>query len=138
MTTKSHIFGSSPNSILELFIQSQKKGQYNASVVEKHVVQLAKLHHEMSRDHPAGFALLPNSIELVRAYWSLVQHFGESFGSKEAVTSALASASIGTDGDVDEDKPGMGEVGIERLANHPRLLEDGSQRHTDFQVSYSG
>lgn len=70
--------------------------------VEKHLVQMAKLHHEMSVDHPAAFVLLPRSLELVQAYWSLVRSFGETFGSKEAVTSAVAAARIGTDDDADE------------------------------------
>lgn len=89
---------------LGAFIEIQKTGSQHLSLVEKHMVQLAKLHHEMFRDHPAGFVLLPDSIQLVYAYWTLIKDFGESFGSKKAVVSAMVSASIGTDGDADEDK----------------------------------
>ncbi|KAL3425415.1 importin-beta domain-containing protein [Phlyctema vagabunda] len=50
-------------------------------LIEKHLVQFAKLHVQMSNIHPAAFALLPNSVELVKAYWGLVSSFGESYGS---------------------------------------------------------
>lgn len=50
-------------------------------LVEKHMLQLAKLHSRMAKDHPAAFALLPNSLELTRAYWGLVGKFGETYGS---------------------------------------------------------
>lgn len=91
------------------FMQSSSQGQSPASLstlLEKNMLQLAKLHHELARDHPASFALLPDSVQLVHSYWSIAKSFGESFGSKEAVTSAAANGSIGTDGDVDE-KPTM-------------------------------
>ena len=96
---------------LGVFIRLEKAGHPHVLLIEKHMVQLAKLHHEMARDHPASFALLPNSIDLVRAYWTVVQNFGQVFGSKEAVTSAFASARIGSDGDVDE-----GKLSLEKLA----------------------
>lgn len=89
---------------LGAFIELVNAGHSSVELVEKHMVQLAKLHHEMSRDHPAAFALLPNSVALVQAYWGLAKGFGEVFGTKEAVTSAVASASIGTNGDVNEGK----------------------------------
>jgi hypothetical protein len=100
---------------LVAFIQLEKAGHPHILLIEKHMVQLAKLHHDMARDHPASFALLPNSIDLVRAYWSLVQTFGQVFGSKEAVTSAVASARIGTDGDVDEGKPSLEKLALKGL-----------------------
>lgn len=87
---------------LGAFMQLRSNSQLTdttRTLLEKHMLQLAKLHHELSRDHPAAFALLPDSMELVHSYWSVTKEFGESFGSKEAVTSAVANASIGTDGD---------------------------------------
>ncbi|KAI9838840.1 MAG: hypothetical protein M1819_004046 [Sarea resinae] len=60
-------------------------------LIERHTLQVSKLHLEMVRVHPAAFALLPDSIGLVRAYWSVAADFGESFGSKTAITSALAA-----------------------------------------------
>jgi hypothetical protein len=59
-------------------------------LVEKHMLQLAKLHSQMARDHPAAFALLPNSLELSRAYWGLVGKFGETYGSAKPDFSAKA------------------------------------------------
>lgn len=50
-----------------------------------HIVQLAKLHNEMSKTHPAAFVLLPNSLELTLSYWNFVKEVGKDFGSKEAV-----------------------------------------------------
>lgn len=52
-------------------------------LVEKHLLQLAKLHVEMSNAHPAAFALLPNSHELTMAYWGLVEKFGDAYGSSD-------------------------------------------------------
>jgi hypothetical protein len=94
---------------LGAFMQLRTSGQFADStrlLLEKHMLQLAKLHHELSRDHPAAFALLPDSIQLVHSYWSVTKEFGESFGSKEAVTNAVANGSIGTDGNA-EDQPVM-------------------------------
>lgn len=48
---------------------------------EKHLFQLAKLHLFMSENHPASFALLPDSVALTRAYWGLIEKFGESYSS---------------------------------------------------------
>ncbi|KAK0307935.1 hypothetical protein LTR01_005267 [Friedmanniomyces endolithicus] len=69
---------------------------------EKLALQLAKLHHEMAREHPAAFALLPNSIDLTLAYWSLTKAYGDSFGAHGTIQAALTNAKIGTDGDSDE------------------------------------
>lgn len=89
---------------LGAFVQLEKTGHASIDLIEKHMIQLAKLHHEMARDHPAAFALLSNSVALVQAYWGLAKGFGEVFGTKEVVTSAVASARIGTDGDINEGK----------------------------------
>ncbi|KAL4779600.1 armadillo-type protein [Aspergillus varians] len=48
-------------------------------LVEKHLLQLSKLHVEMAKVHPASFALLPDSIPLVQSYWSLVVKLGENY-----------------------------------------------------------
>ena len=47
--------------------------------IEKHLLQMSKLHVEMAKTHPASFALLPNSIPLVQSYWSLVVKLGEKY-----------------------------------------------------------
>lgn len=81
-------------------------------LMEKHLLQLAKLHLDMAKTHPAAFVLLPGSLDLVRAYWDLIARFGETFGSKTAVT----STKIGTDGDADEaEKPLMEQLSLKGL-----------------------
>lgn len=89
---------------LAIFMQLEQQGHANMHLLQKHMIQLAKLHHTMAQDHPAAFALLPRSLDLVAAYWSAAKRFGDDFGSKEAVVSAVTSASIGTDGDAANEK----------------------------------
>lgn len=50
-------------------------------LVEKHLLQLSKLHLEMAKTHASSFAALPNSVELARGYWSLIEKYGEAYGS---------------------------------------------------------
>ncbi|KAJ5818437.1 hypothetical protein N7474_004028 [Penicillium riverlandense] len=49
--------------------------------VEKHLLQMSKLHVEMAKTHPASFALLPDSIPLVKSYWTLVIKLGDKYDS---------------------------------------------------------
>ncbi|KAH0536577.1 hypothetical protein FGG08_006561 [Glutinoglossum americanum] len=56
-------------------------------LVENHLIQIAKLHLNMARGNATAFALLPDSVALLRAYWGLISKFGETFGSKTAITS---------------------------------------------------
>ncbi|KAL4985564.1 armadillo-type protein [Aspergillus falconensis] len=53
--------------------------------VEKHLLQLSKLHVELAKDRAASFALLPDSIPLVQSYWTLVVKLGENYGQLGAV-----------------------------------------------------
>lgn len=48
-------------------------------MVSKHLLQFTKLHIDMSEQHAASFAVLPNSLPLVRAYWDLIAKFAEVF-----------------------------------------------------------
>ena len=48
-------------------------------IVCKHLIQLSKLHLDMAEVHPAAFVHLPNSLDIVRAYWQIVKNFGESY-----------------------------------------------------------
>lgn len=79
--------------------------------IEKHLLQLSKLHLEMVQAHPAAFGLLPDSIGLVKAYWGLLVSFGQTFG----VQSAFTPTKIGTDGDADEDIPCVEKLGLKGL-----------------------
>ncbi|KAI5204179.1 ARM repeat-containing protein [Aureobasidium subglaciale] len=75
--------------------------------LEKHLLQLSKLHLEMATAHPAAFALLPNSLDLVRSYWALIKQFGETFGSR---------LDHGTsNGEQDEQKPFQEKVSLSGL-----------------------
>lgn len=62
-------------------------------VVGKHLLQFTKLHIQMATSHPASFALLPNSLPLVRAYWGLVADFADVFeksgGIKQTTSQGL-------------------------------------------------
>lgn len=80
-----HIISNSPALPVELM-----------QLVEKHLLQLSKLHLEMSKTHPASFVILPNSINLVRSYWSLVKQYGETFGSRTASTHTAAALGLDT------------------------------------------
>jgi hypothetical protein len=79
-------------------------------LIEKHLMQLSKLHLNMATTHPAGFVLLPNSLDLVRDYWSLDAKLGETWGSK-----SVEGAKIGTDGDDDDDTPILERLGLKGL-----------------------
>ena len=67
--------------------------------IEDHLVQISKLHVNMVESHPIGYALLPNSTGLAKAYWGLARRFGETLGSE----TPTPSAKIGSDGDVEKD-----------------------------------
>ncbi|KAL4911267.1 hypothetical protein BDW74DRAFT_184677 [Aspergillus multicolor] len=69
--------------------------------VEKHLLQLSKLHVEMAKDRAASFALLPNSIPLVQSYWTLVVKLGENYSQ------------LGADGE--SDKTFMEKAGLRAL-----------------------
>ena len=86
-------------------------------LVEKHLIQIAKFHLEMVKNHPAGFALLPNSVDLARAYWSIIFRFSKSFGSQ----TPTPAAKIGYEGDADEEKPAI----LEELSLKGLLLLRG-------------
>jgi hypothetical protein len=79
-------------------------------LIEKHLMQLSKFHLAMATTHPAGFVLLPNSLDLVRDYWSLVSKLGDTWGSK-----SIDGAKIGTDGDEDDDAPILERLGLKGL-----------------------
>ncbi|KAF2124504.1 ARM repeat-containing protein [Dothidotthia symphoricarpi CBS 119687] len=79
-------------------------------MVEKHLMQLSKLHLNMAVTHPADFVHLPNSLDLVRDYWSLVSRLGETWGSK-----SIDDAKIGTDGDAEDEAPIIERLGLKGL-----------------------
>lgn len=110
-------FWSASQQYLGTFIQlkSGSSSLAGGELLEKNLLQFAKLHHEMAKEHPAAFALLPHSIDLARAYWMLVKEYGNSFSSRDKVMSAIEGASIGTDGDADEERPAMEKLALRGL-----------------------
>lgn len=75
--------------------------------LEKHLLQLSKLHLEMAKAHPAALVLLPNSLDLVGSYWALIKQFGETYG-----TTLSPGPSGGDDG---EQKPFQEKVALSGL-----------------------
>lgn len=80
-------------------------------MVEDHIMQLSKLHLTMANEHPAGFSLLPGTLDLIKAYWTLVANFGSSYDSKNHDVSVKA---LQTD-IVEIDKPVMERVCLKGL-----------------------
>ena len=67
------------------------------AALELHLMQISKMHLNMAKDHPAAFALLPNSIDLVRAYWAFAQRLSHTYGLR----TEIFDMKIGTDGDAE-------------------------------------
>jgi len=84
-------------------------------LIEKHLLQFSKLHLDMARTHPAAFVLLPDSINLVRAYWSLTRQFAESFGAPDTVLSAAKNARLGENGDQPDEKSVLEKLSLKGL-----------------------
>ena len=69
--------------------QGQSKVQdYSKFMIEKHMLQISKLYLTMMKEHPAAFILLPDSMNIVKAYWNLARQVGESMGSQGSYISA--------------------------------------------------
>ncbi|KAL1963724.1 hypothetical protein VTN77DRAFT_7928 [Rasamsonia byssochlamydoides] len=79
-------------------------------LVEKHVLQLSKLHVEMAKSHPPSFALLPGSVSLVKSYWSLVVKLGEVYETESLVQSRPSA-----NGDTGEEKSLIDRIGLKAL-----------------------
>ncbi|KAH8682395.1 armadillo-type protein [Xylariales sp. PMI_506] len=68
-----------------------------ADLVGKHLMQFTKLHVEMSGSHPASFASLPNSFDLVRSYWELVAKFAQVYAHSGGLQH-VSAGEYGADG----------------------------------------
>lgn len=82
-----------------------------SQMIEKHLLQLSKLHLDMAKTHAGAFVLLPHSMDLVRAYWGLIKQYGESFGTRTAV----ANATIGFSGDQGDDKSFLEKITLKGI-----------------------
>jgi hypothetical protein len=83
-------------------VHAVQLGAQLRTLVEKHVLQLAKLHYTMAKENATAFALLPDSIQLANAYWGLVKDYGAMISSADAVSNAINSAKESTPGDIDQ------------------------------------
>ena len=77
--------------------------------IERHLLQISKLHLNMVRIHPTAFPQLPKSIEIAKAYWDLLVEFGKTFGTQST------SAPIGTDGDAEDEVPCVERLSLKGL-----------------------
>lgn len=59
---------------LQIYYQQQIQNAYRISAVA-HAKQLAKTHVGMAKDHPVSFALMPDTADLVRFYWTTAVEF---------------------------------------------------------------
>lgn len=67
------------------------------SLIEKHLFQISKLHLNMIKLHPAAFPLLPDSMNIAKAWWGLARQFGDIMGSQRP----LVNSNSGLNGEPD-------------------------------------
>jgi hypothetical protein len=72
------------------FSSAQKDAVGNEEIIvllRKHVINIGKLFLDVNTSHPAAFALLPNTLELLGRYWEVAVVHGEAMAtqSKKAV-----------------------------------------------------
>ena len=94
------------NKTLILLVDQKSGGPGLRSQMEKHLLQMSKLHLAMVREHPAAFPQLPDSIKIARAYWNMLLGFSESFGTQTIYPT------IGTDGDAEDEIPYMEKLSM--------------------------
>jgi hypothetical protein len=73
------------------------EGNSSQQMLEKSLLQMSKLHLEMAEELPVAFILLPHSLELIMAYWGVIKHVAQTYGSDSQDDTRLA-----TDGDSDD------------------------------------
>ncbi|KAF4125032.1 hypothetical protein GMORB2_3871 [Geosmithia morbida] len=56
-----------------------------------HLLQFTKLHIDMAEQHAVSFAVLPNTLALVHAYWDLVASFSDVFASSGGIRQSSSS-----------------------------------------------
>lgn len=83
-------------------------------LIEKQLLQLSKAHLDIARLHPAALVLLPDSMDLVRVYESMIAQFGH----QQASNSPAVTGKIKSDGDADDNEKSL----LERLSLKGLLL----------------
>lgn len=92
------------------FIESMTTPSRVATLIKKHLLQFSKLHVDMSKVHPASFALLPDCVSLVKSYWTVVSRLGEMY---EAESPSQSRQDSGSDGE--EEKNVVEILGLKAL-----------------------
>ncbi len=82
-------------------------------LVEKHLLQLSKLYTEMANGHPAAFALMPSTLDLVRATWGLIAKYGDFYGSENHDFSAKA---LRKDDSMKDERPILEKLSLKGLS----------------------
>jgi hypothetical protein len=78
---------------MELLNQDSHVPATYQDIIGKHLLQFTKLHCSMAEYHPGSFALLPDSLPLVRSYWGLIANFADVFEKSGGIKLATAAGS---------------------------------------------
>lgn len=74
-------------------------------LLRKHVVNIGKVFLDVIAHHPAAFALLPGTLELLGRYWEVVVAHGETLAAQSKTTvHSINGASIGSNNGAAEDE----------------------------------
>ncbi|CAK7268419.1 hypothetical protein SEPCBS119000_003054 [Sporothrix epigloea] len=92
--------------------------QTSSDLVAKHLLKFSKIHLDMSEVHPASFAALPASVEMVGVYWNIVDDFAVEYVQSSGLRQTASGA--GSSGDTKSAKF-EGPL-LERLALRGLLL----------------
>ncbi|KAI2641149.1 putative importin 11 [Xylaria nigripes] len=60
--------------------------------IGEHLVQFTKFHLDMASSHPASFAALPGSADLVRSYWNVVAEFSVVYDQSDGIRQGGSSS----------------------------------------------
>ncbi|CAK7226740.1 hypothetical protein SCUCBS95973_006300 [Sporothrix curviconia] len=103
-------------------ISEANSGNDSMDLVAKHLLKFAKLHLDMSEAHPASFAALPASVDMVGVYWNLVDDFAVEY-IRSGGLRQTSSGGAGSGGSGGESKSAKFEGPLlERLALRGLLL----------------
>ncbi|CAK7239354.1 MAG: hypothetical protein STHCBS139747_000784 [Sporothrix thermara] len=95
-------------------------------LVAKHLLKFARLHLDMSEVHPASFAALPASVDMVGVYWQLVEDFAaeyvQSSGLRQTSSAGGGSGGGGSGGGSESKSAKFEGPLLERLALRGLLL----------------
>lgn len=103
------------SAFVAIMMKKNKDGRFPESTmlaISKHAHQLAKLHHDMAKDHPAAFALMPASLHLIQRYWDVVKDFSKDFGVRNMKD---ATWEVGTESELHKPKSYIEKIALKAL-----------------------